>query len=56
MFQLGGAAIVPTPLVHAWVPETLGAFNGIVIDDMDFDTRNEVYVAGSLGIWKWRQQ
>ena len=40
---------------HTWVRSALGVCNSIVIDDLDGDGRNEVYAAGSQGIWKWRR-
>ena len=55
VFQLTTNSIVTPAIVHTWVPGALGAFNGIVIDDLDWDLRKELYVAGTQGIWKWRQ-
>ncbi|MGE0145565.1 MAG: hypothetical protein AB7I19_17295 [Planctomycetota bacterium] len=55
VFQLTSTSIVSPALVHTWVPGALGAFNGIVIEDTDYDFRAELFVAGSQGIWKWRQ-
>ena len=55
VFDISGGTINPIPLLHTWVPAALGAYNGIVIDDLDMDLKKELYVASSQGIWKWRQ-
>jgi hypothetical protein len=55
VFDISTGVIAPTPLVRLWVDGALGAYNSILIEDMDMDAKNELYVAGSQGIWKWRQ-
>ncbi|MBK8976318.1 MAG: hypothetical protein IPM29_10340 [Planctomycetes bacterium] len=50
------ASSIGAPLVHTWVPGSLGAYNAIIIEDLDQDGHSELYVAGSQGIWKWKQQ
>lgn len=42
-------------LWRSWARGALGVNNGIVIHDFDNDGKQELYVAGSMGIWKWRQ-
>ncbi|MBK8978465.1 MAG: hypothetical protein IPM29_21410 [Planctomycetes bacterium] len=42
-------------LQRSWVRGTLGVNNAILIFDADGDARNELFIAGSQGIWKWRQ-
>jgi hypothetical protein len=56
VFQLTASSIVTPAAVHTWVDGALGAFNSIVIEDTDWDLRRELFVAGSQGVWKWRQQ
>jgi hypothetical protein len=56
VFQLTASSIVTPAAVHTWVDGALGAFNSIVIEDTDWDFRRELFVAGSQGVWKWRQQ
>jgi hypothetical protein len=55
VFQLGQDSIQAAPLERIHVPGGIGAFNAIVIEDMDLDLRKELYLAGSHGIRKWRQ-
>jgi hypothetical protein len=40
---------------RTWVPGALGVSNSIVAFDSDGDARNELFIAGSLGIWRWRE-
>ncbi|MBI5853102.1 MAG: hypothetical protein HZB39_18990 [Planctomycetes bacterium] len=52
----GSGMLTPANIVwRSWVRGTLGVSNSIVIHDFDNDNKNELYIAGSLGIWKWRQ-
>ncbi len=51
-----GANTIGSQLQHVWVPGSLGAYNSILVEDLDFDFKNEVYIAGSQGLWKWRQK
>ncbi|MBK8977366.1 MAG: hypothetical protein IPM29_15755 [Planctomycetes bacterium] len=55
VFELGAMAI-GQEILHTWLPGSLGAYNSIVIDDLDQNGKNEMYIAGSQGIWKWRQR
>ncbi|MFO1051196.1 MAG: hypothetical protein U1F36_03140 [Planctomycetota bacterium] len=55
VFDIASGSINPAPLVRTWVPGALGAYNAILIEDLDWNPGNELYVAGSQGIWKWRQ-
>jgi hypothetical protein len=34
---------------------TIGFYNSIAIEDLDDDGKNELYVAGSLGLWRFTQ-
>lgn len=46
---------VHPPLFRTWLPGSLGAYNSIVIADLDGDQKNEMYLGGSMGVWKFRQ-
>ncbi len=35
------------------LPGAIGFYNSIVVDDLDGDGRPELYVAGSLGLWRF---
>ncbi|MEZ5963779.1 MAG: hypothetical protein R3F56_08030 [Planctomycetota bacterium] len=50
VFQQTNGIIDPTPLFRKVVEGSLGAFNSIVIADLDADSKPEVYIAGSSGI------
>jgi hypothetical protein len=55
VFGLGSSEIVAAPKFRTWVPGAIGAYNSILIADLDMDVGTpELYVAGSMGIWKWR--
>jgi hypothetical protein len=57
VFGLGSSEIVAAPKFRTWVPGALGAYNSILIADLDLDVGTpELYVAGSMGIWKWRRK
>jgi hypothetical protein len=57
VFGLASSQIVATPKFRTWVPGALGAYNSIEIADIDADVGTpELYVAGSMGIWKWRRK
>lgn len=55
VLSIVSGTISSTPIVRAWVDAALGANNSILIEDMDMDLKNELYVASSQGIFKWRQ-
>lgn len=42
-------------LFRSWVRGALGVNNAIAVLDAGGDSRKELFIAGSLGIWKWRQ-
>jgi len=45
-------------LVELWrahVPGAVGAYNSILVADADGDDTQELYVCGSLGIWRFQQ-
>jgi hypothetical protein len=56
VFALQSNQIVATPRFRAWVPGAVGAYNSILIADIDGAADPELYVAGSMGIWKWRRK
>lgn len=47
-----GAILMP-PIHQTQVEGSVGAYNSIVIADLNSDSSNEPYVAGSLGLRKW---
>ena len=57
--QAGGATLNPTPLYRAVLDGQLGAFNSIIVGDLDndfFGPKPEVYIATSLGVRKFYAQ
>ena len=58
VFAIPGAGMLGAQhlLYRTWVQGALGVSNAIVALDADNDSRNELYIAGSLGIWKWKQR
>lgn len=42
-------------LWRANVPGAVGFYNAIYMEDLDLDGQNELYVSGSLGIWRFTQ-
>jgi hypothetical protein len=42
-------------LFRSWARGALGVNNAIAVLDAGGDSRKELFIAGSLGIWKWRQ-
>jgi hypothetical protein len=53
VIRISAGAIDPTPIVHTWVDAALGAYNSILIEDIDFVPGPELYVGSSQGIYKW---
>ncbi len=56
--QAGGATLNPTPLYRAVLDGQLGAFNSIVVRDLDNTnlSKPEVYIASSIGVRKFYAQ
>jgi hypothetical protein len=42
-----------TPIWRTNVTGSLGCYNSIVVDDLDADGLQELYLAGSQGIWRF---
>jgi len=56
---LGGEVIVMTDdlqtvLWRATVPGSVGFYNSILVEDLDGIPGNELYVSGSLGLWRFK--
>ncbi len=58
VFTIPGSGMLGAQhLLHrSWARGALGVNSAMAILDADGDSRNELYVAGSLGIWKWKQR
>ena len=54
---LGTGNLSTAPVLYrTWAVGSLGAYNSIIIDDLDLDGANEMYVAGSMGVHKYVQR
>lgn len=44
-----------TVVWQSWVDGAVGVYNAIIVADLDGDTKQELYVAGSRGVWRFIQ-
>lgn len=58
-YELAGDVIIlSTTLQERWrthVHGAVGCYNSTVVADLDGDMKNELYLSGSLGLWRFEE-